>query len=158
MSSLFDEMMEEICEKNQQISNLEAKLAESEERINWLVEAEFNRKWAKKYVEMRRKEDPMLCLPDSDEVYERYFELKQQLAEKDAEIEKWKSMAQRSCNLLDRFNQIGQIDTQDKISFCIEQLEKVKEKLIQNEDCYMISLGTIKNIINDQIKQLKERK
>ena len=75
----------------QKISDLEAKLAEKEDRINWLVEAEFNRKWAKKYVEMRRKEDPMLCLPDSDEVYEKYFELKQQLTQKDKQLEKLKS-------------------------------------------------------------------
>lgn len=70
------ERNKELREENQQ---LKQQIAESEERINWLVEAEFNRKWAKKYVEMRRKEDPMLCLPDSDEVYEKYFELKQQL-------------------------------------------------------------------------------
>ena len=54
-------------------------LENERKRLEHLVEAEFNRKWANKYVEMRRKEDPMLCLPDSDEVYEKYFELKQQL-------------------------------------------------------------------------------
>lgn len=54
-------------------------LENERKRLEYLVEAEFNRKWANKYVEMRRKEDPLLCLPDSDEVYEKYFELKQQL-------------------------------------------------------------------------------
>lgn len=55
----------------------------------------------------------------------------------------------------------------DKISFTIQQLEKVKETLMQNadeigeeykEDYFMISLGNIKNIIDNQIKQLKEMK
>lgn len=54
-------------------------LENERKRLEYLVEAEFNRKWANKYVEMRRKEDPLLCLPDSDEVYEKYFELKQKL-------------------------------------------------------------------------------
>ena len=62
-------------------------LAEKEERIKWLVEAEWNRKWANKYVEMRRKEEPKLLFPDSDEVYERYFELKHQLAEKEKQYQ-----------------------------------------------------------------------
>lgn len=58
-------------------------------------------------------------------------------------------------------------EDQDKISLALEQLEKVKEILIQNadeigeeykEDYFMISLGNVKNIINNQIRQLKEMK
>lgn len=56
---------------------------------------------------------------------------------------------------------------QDKIEFAVEQLEKMKERLIQNadeigeeykEDYFMISLGNVKNIIDNQIKQLKDGK
>ena len=95
-------------------------LAEKEERINWLVTAEFNRKWAKKYVEMRRKEEPMLCLPDSDEVYQRYFEQKDKIA---------KLKTQHNID-----NQVIELmednRNKDKISFALEQLEKVKESVL----------------------------
>jgi hypothetical protein len=135
--------------KDKKIADLEAKLAEKEERINWLVEAEFDRKWAKKYVEMRRKEDPMLCLPDSDEVYEKYFELKQQLAEKDETIKELKQRLKdtikiysddfvekdkelkelrfKARNIFPLVENLEEKVNQDKISFAVEQLRRVKK-------------------------------
>lgn len=80
-------------------------------------------------------------------------ELKQQLAEKEKEIEYQESM------------KILAVKNQNQKA--IEQLEKVKEILIQNadeideeykEDYFMISLSNVKNIIDNQIKQLKEGK
>lgn len=38
------------------------------------------RTYRKKYLEERRKEEPNLLYPDSDEIYQRYYELKEQLA------------------------------------------------------------------------------
>jgi hypothetical protein len=151
-----------------QIADLEAKLAEKDDRINWLVEAEFNRKWAKKYVEMRRKEDPMLCLPDSDEVYERYFELKQQLAEKDAELEEVKQHRTQILNFGKRTKKVvianpyGEDcvvynqENQDKISFAVEKLVGV-QKYISDNAVYVEeeSFGReINDYIDNQIKRL----
>lgn len=147
------------------VADLEAKLAEKEDQINWLVEAEFNREWAKKYVEMRRKEDPMLCLPDSDEVYERYFELKQQLEEYKQSLKETIDHYEKYCSEINHQNIMlyasacnAQQASQDKISFAVEQLEKVKEMLRP----YLrfdinLYLQTINNI-DSQIKQLKENK
>ena len=62
-------------------------------------------------------------------------DLKAQLAEKNEEIEQWKSMAERSSSILDRFNYCEEsvvyntTRDQDKISFAIKQLEKVKEAI-----------------------------
>lgn len=211
MDSLLDDY------SKRRISDLEAKLAEKEDRINWLVEAEFNRKWAKKYVEMRRKEDPMLCLPDSDEVYEKYFELKQQLTQKDKQLEKLKSEnhalisdnAYQEADMFEFNSRIEQLqkqlaekekenkklrevvdcvdmlkqfnanmtdyvlvnrdvadeiycEHQDKISFAVEQLEKVlktleEQQFFKKEDtAYCIHPAQIAEHISNQIKQLKE--
>ena len=81
-------------------------------------------------------------------------QLKQQLAEKDKEIErlnlefetqedwqeKWQKLYDETCNL-----------NQDKISFAIEQLEKVKDYAQHIQ-------GGLINYIDNQIKQLKEMK
>lgn len=37
------------------------------------------RKYRKKYLEERRKEEPNLLYPDSDEIYKRYYEQKKQI-------------------------------------------------------------------------------
>ena len=37
-----------------------------------------NRIYRKKYLEERRKEQPNLLYPDSDEIYRRYYELKEE--------------------------------------------------------------------------------
>lgn len=141
--------------------DLKQQLAEKEEKINWLIEAEFNRKWAKKYVEMRRKEEPMLCLPDSDEVYERYFELKQQLAEKEKEYQSFKKIADENVNYLkNRILEETRNYNQDKISFAVEQIMQIREKIDNSEE---IGIGLtldgiyeIDNIFDNQIKRLEE--
>lgn len=128
-------------------------LAEKEDRINWLVEAEFNREWAKKYVEMRRKEEPMLCLPDSDEVYQRYFEYKDKIAKLETQH--------------DIDNQVIQLmednREKDKISFAVEQLRQVQKYIITDEKDmfgmpYLMKPSYIYDYIENQIKQLKEMK
>lgn len=45
------------------------------ERILGLAD---NRIYRKKYLEERRKEQPNLLYPDSDEIYRRYYELKEE--------------------------------------------------------------------------------
>ena len=87
----------------------------------------------------------------------RYQEIKRQLEEKEETIEKinkefvqavkdWKSLVERK--------------NQEKISFSVEQLEKVKEILIQNADidfrknCY-INAVELDKFIDNQINELK---
>ena len=128
----------------------------------------------------------LLCLSDSDKVYEKYFELKQQLAEKDKEIEQLKKFDDLNRNFFalfrtafkepdkvdDLFNTLKTIQekhNQDKISFALEQLEKVKEKILSYENVYYQFLESgakvpvvclenfrVKQTIDNQIKQLKE--
>ena len=89
-------------------------------------------------------------------------ELKQQLADKDAEIQKWKSMAERSSSILDRFNYCGEsivyntTRDQDKISFAVEKLVGV-QKYISDNAVYLEeeSFGReINDYIDNQIAEL----
>ena len=112
-------------------------------------------------------------------------QLKQQLAEKDKEIEQLKKFddlnktffelfrtAFKEPNKVDDlFNTLKTIQEkqdQDKISFTIEQLEKVKEKILSYEEIYYQFLESgakvpvvclenfrVKQTIDNQIKQLK---
>ena len=184
----------------EQRADLEAKLAEKDAELKNIVEGLWTRKWANKYYEMRRKEQPKLLFPDSDEVYERYFELKQQIAKKEVDLlaldtENY-SFKQQIDNLRQQLAEkekeiedmkhfkitIGTMETnqvdissttyadQDKISFCIEQLEKVKEKIQEDSESLInynnasevlmadAFLCDCKNFIDNQIKQLKEGK
>ena len=131
-------------DKDRKIADLEAKLAEEKE-----------------YTQQYRKE----CA----KIQTDYYKTKQKLAEKDKEIErlnlefetqedwqeKWQKLYDETCNL-----------NQDKISFALEQLEKVKEFFLEQhrdeemDTDYIITkdAGEIADYILDQIKQLKEGK
>ena len=131
-------------DKDRKIADLEAKLAEEKE-----------------YTQQYRKE----CA----KIQTDYYKTKQKLAEKDKEIErlnlefetqedwqeKWQKLYDETCNL-----------NQDKVSFALEQLEKVKEFFLEQhrdeemDTDYIITkdAGEIADYILDQIKQLKEGK
>ena len=127
---------------------------------------------------------------DSNKVIEKLKQenqqLKQQLAEKDKEIEQLKKFDDLNRNFFalfrtafkepdkvdDLFNTLKTIQekhNQDKISFALEQLEKVKEKILSYENVYYQFLESgakvpvvclenfrVKQTIDNQIKQLKE--
>ena len=112
-------------------------------------------------------------------------QLKQQLAEKDKEIEQLKKFDDLNRNFFalfrtafkepdkvdDLFNTLKTIQekhNQDKISFALEQLEKVKEKILSYENVYYQFLESgakvpvvclenfrVKQTIDNQIKELK---
>lgn len=121
------------------VADLEAKLAESEKNYKDARELSIEQFHSLKEI-----------INSSQEEIDK---LKQQLAEKDKEIErlnlefetqedwqeKWQKLYDETCNL-----------TQDKISFAVEQLIKVKEYWSNHEDIYWY--------IDNQIKQLKEGK
>ena len=103
-------------------------------------------------------------IKESEAKDQRIAELQKQLAEKDKEIErlnlefetqedwqeKWQKLYDETCNL-----------NQDKISFAVEQLEKVKE-LVGEKGVVSSPFGTLKiyasdvsEIIDNQIKAIK---
>ena len=82
--------------------------------------------------------------------YEEIADLEAKLAEKDKEIADIKD----SCDYyMSRANDLL-IKNQDKIEFAVEQLEKVKDAV--NGFYGEYSASVITNIIDNQIKQLKE--
>ena len=125
-------------EQSNQISDLEAKLAESEESC-MLLEGLRKSEAEKKDIAMKR-----------------VAELKQQLAEKDEEIESLKiDIEAKDFNintLMEQRKRHQKFYNQDKISFAVEQLEKVADTIYSDmgRDVY--------DIIVCQIKQLKEMK
>ena len=127
--------------KDNKISDLEAKLAESEEKVKHWHDLYNERDKQFQSVRQRyhllnklqsnydKKDKLHLAYMQCLELVEENEKLKQQLAEKDKEIErlnlefetqedwqeKWQKLYDETCNL-----------NQDKISFAVEQLEKVE--------------------------------
>ena len=54
------------------------KLKENNMEYKRILDLADNRIYRKKYLEERRKEQPNLLYPDSDEIYRRYYELKEE--------------------------------------------------------------------------------
>ena len=141
MSSLFNEMMEEISEKDQQIADLEAKLAESENRV--------------KDLEFRNKnlEHSLSVAPNANagqrarivELKGINHQLKHQLAEKEKEFEYQESM------------KILAVKNQNQTA--IAELEKVRSE-IEFKDKFgcVKSRYEVLHYINQQIKELKGEK
>lgn len=53
-------------------------LEEDNKHFKFMFDTFNNRKYRKKYLKLRRKEQPNLLFPDADEIYEKYFELKKE--------------------------------------------------------------------------------
>ena len=77
-----------------------------------------NRIYRKKYLEERRKEQPNLLYPDSDEIYQRYYELKQ-------ENEKLKT---KLSNILEA-QKVIKVETLSYIKENYITIQKVKDKI-----------------------------
>ena len=132
-------MIDYLIESKKQITDLEAKLAESEEQI-WALE--------------NQKLHAHNCLN----------KLKQQLAEKEREIKDLEKEVDDWCHKIMRqgthhsleLSKAREKANQDKISFALEQLEKVKEHndnlVCDDEDYY----NYITAFIDNQIEELKK--
>ena len=165
--SLNQQTVDFYIELQKYIADLEAKLAESErqyQEYRQVVEKDI-----KKEIDERMRDTIKEFNLDISQ-------LKQQLAEKEKEIENIKLCRCVNCTNEYEFMLEGLVEDlereldkcdQDKISFALEQLEKVKEIFIQNvdamgveyrDDYFMLSLGWVKKVIDNQIKQLKEMK
>ena len=142
--------------KDKTIADLEAKLAESEEN-NKLLEMQLQ--------DMERSklswENQYFTLYNTLKNYREVIE--KQLAEKDEEIKQLNNrilISQLQAPKEQILNILGSQciqynPDQDKISFALEQLEKVKENILSNITFGIESVG-IMNSIDNQIKQLKE--
>lgn len=96
------------------------------------------------------------------------LELEQQLAKKEEQVQKSQEMYFETLKELDEledeFNNISlelwaeKIMNQDKISFCIEKLEKVSQEFSMRVGITDNNMDLLNEIIDNQIEQLKERK
>ena len=155
MSKSSDTIIRSLTNK---IADLEAKLAESE----WKNFELLTKLTLKEYA-------PAFCtLADRDcEALGQIERLKQQLAEKERQVKKLNNEAQKYfedayCN---------DFQKQTKIDFAVEQLEKVKEKILSYENVYYQFLESgakvpvvclenfrVKQTIDNQINELKGEK
>lgn len=163
------------------IADLEAKLAESEkEKQEFLIKYKHWRTECAKLEEQLNNSEQKCLICNKDQENEQ---LKKQLAEKEEEIEKLTEELddKNFCkDFVDLYSE-NKLKTQmlhknwkDKISFCIEKLEKVKEKVIcgvldtsngfwdftlKNGDAYILDdalLDLLEQEFTYQIKELKK--
>lgn len=155
---------DESSKQEKTISDLEAKLAESEKELNRYAEL-FGMKDKDFYVVEKTEYEKM-----KQGAKDIVMQLKQQLAEKEKEIKNL-VLAHFENDANKPVLTTTEIINQDKISFAVEQLEKAKEKILSYEEIYYqflengakIPVFCVENFrvrqnIDNQIKQLKEGK
>ena len=129
-----------------QISNLEAKLAELKEQLA------KEQKHISRLKNMNKSHDEAV-----GRLTEENNQIKQQLAEKDEEIAYLTKQVKRFNNEAQKYFEdayCNDFHNQDKLSFAVEQLEKLRVNLhLLHTDRY---LKLIDKEINNQIKKLKE--
>ena len=114
------------------------RVAENNKKVALLVSAEHNAKIEKLEKQLAEKEQELEDWEDGT-IVEKLWHTQRQLAEKEKEIEKYKELCTISkLEDLQIENMLLKSKKQDKISFCIEQLKKVKD--------------TAENILDDAIK------
>ena len=70
--------IENLINKNKELQKENEELKEYNMTYKRILGLADNRIYRKKYLEERRKEQPNLLYPDSDEIYRRYYELKEE--------------------------------------------------------------------------------
>ena len=70
--------IENLINKNKKLQKENEELKEYNMTYKRILGLADNRIYRKKYLEERRKEQPNLLYPDSDEIYRRYYELKEE--------------------------------------------------------------------------------
>ena len=146
------EKLELIVRANQE---LEQKLAESEKNVEFYKERYSDATTSAYGADLMAKDYQW-------HLEKEIAELKQQLAEKEEEIKKLEFLqfeSEENKLILATSKRI----TQDKISFAVEQLEKVKEFVRDNASYVMGDFASVweddlLNELDNQIKQLKEGK
>ena len=204
----IEELQKQLFNKEQEIerlrdkiSDLEAKLAESEKpkeiRFNgFVIDCNYDeaRNNLQKEILKMQEENNELRKSQELQTYAQNIleinQLKQQLAEKDKEIKELlnydrcshcsygqanKEYREKCSELIEELAEVKNscdyymnrandllLKDQDKISFCIEQLEKVKAELVNKVSPVKLSYNEyvqgVFSKIDNQIKQLKEMK
>lgn len=151
------------------ISDLETKLAESEERYKkayreGLLQKQFDKDMEIMQLkqQLAEKETRIAELEDKDwyegtikQLEEQNERLIKQLAEKDRELYLTKDTLKHHTNI---YNSLVESRQQDKIEFAIEQLEKVKEFYVHNVKWTAHENMSMIEYIYNQINELKEGK
>ena len=137
--------------QDKQISDLEAKLAESESCAGMLHHHLTDKAIE---IEMLGEEIEELKTENMN-IFEHSQKLEQQLAEKD------RLHMQAMDNALNDFLTLRQELNEDKISFAIAELKKAREIAYEDwllDGCCNLTLARVLDKIDNQIKQLKEMK
>lgn len=171
--------VEIISNKDRQLADLEAKLAEYEKFMKdneWDSVEEMQEtlnKCEKKYFDIQKQlaESENQCreckhlnkkieLNIKNKLMAENCKLQSQLAEKEKQLENAQNL--KAIEVADELSlKLSKIHNQDKISFAIEQIIKTKETLIkflQDEGFYENEWYDLFDKIDNQIKQLKEGK
>ena len=74
----LDQAIEHILQDYKKVLKENESLKENNIEYERILDLADNRIYRKKYLEERRKEQPDLLYPDADEIYQRYYELKQE--------------------------------------------------------------------------------
>ena len=157
-----EEVCEELRTELRQFADLEAKLAESEKsKESYRLQNEHH------HLQLLQFYSRLGVEAFGADIHEKALEtlmiMKEQLAEKEKEIENIKLCRCGNCTNEYEFMLEGlvedlekQIDknNQDKISFAVEKLEQVKEEILP-EISFDVQKEFVKKEIDNQIKQLK---
>ena len=172
----YEAIVNLLNQQNKQIADLEAKLAESEERVKHWHDLYNERDKQFQSVRQRyhllnklqsnydKKDKLHLAYMQCAELVEENEQLKQQLAEKEKQNKILKSenhalMSDNAYQEEDIFelNSLKEYYKNNTIDFAVAELEKMKEDILLD-----ISIGIqrewISNKIDKQIKELKEKK
>ena len=156
-----------IAEKDQQISDLETKLAESEKsKESYRLQNEQH------HLQLLQFYSRLGVEAFGADIHEKALEtlmiMKQQLAEKDEEIAYLTKQVKKFNNEAQKYFEdayCNDFHNQDKISFAIAELEKVKEttecildNALKNSSLNQSYYDRLLDEIDNQIRQLKEGK
>ena len=172
LNNMYEAYLKILNEKDKQIADLEAKLAESKEKNKQLVKALngevfINYKLPMENAQLKQQlEDAEEHIDNLElqlrEQYQIVDEKDEQLAEKEKLLKRIMSGEYIPANIAEKSLELS---SQDKISFCIEQLEKVKEFFLKEhkdeelDTDYIITkdAGEIADFLLNQIRQLKDQ-
>ena len=143
-----DNDMKHIELLNSVISEQKEEIEEYERTLDVFDE----RKYRKKYLRDRRKKEPNMLYPDADEVYERYYEQKEQ-------IKKLERQVKIKNNYLDLIYCIGYdydgYEKAESLKSLIDELVDYAVKGMKNDDKTVIyegGKGTKQNILYEKLK------
>lgn len=146
--------MIEYCE---QLEKENAELKEDKLEYQRILDIWDKRTYRKKYLEERRVEVPTLLYPDADEIYERYFKLREEnkeLKERVKVFDKAVKCDKCDCNICDAekllLDSIPKSVIREKMKK-VEREEKIELKGLKGQDRYYVKQEFMykKNILKE---------